>query len=227
MIKNLLFKIAKGTSMGKMGGNTFRYCSWAIPVKKLYSDKNILAFYHPSPSYENHVIVSPKRAISNLQQMNNEPCEQYFLKIWDAIRCISEEHREYHNSLAVVANGGKRQEVQQVHFHMFSNHAIVNMYVQGNNTENIVYQDENICIVEHPNPNWDVHFVIKSSSSNEVGNEEKREAYFKGVLRGIEVLNEEFKIVDRGYSLVYQCNKYCDINCSIYHIVSGNKHFDC
>ncbi len=41
MLKQLLFKIAKGPSMGKVVGKAFQHCSWAIPVKKVYSGKDL------------------------------------------------------------------------------------------------------------------------------------------------------------------------------------------
>lgn len=114
--------------MGKVVGNAFQYFSWAIPVWDVYSNKEIIAFYHPQPSYENHIIISPKRAVKNLQQMESDGFSKYFVKILEAVNEICVTHPEYNASFVIVANGGKRQEVQQVHFHIFNNHEIVNEY---------------------------------------------------------------------------------------------------
>ncbi len=225
MLKKLLFKIAKGPFMGKIVGRAFQHCSWAIPVKKVYSSKEILAFYHPHPSYENHMIISPKRAVKNLQQMSLDSYSKYFVKIWEAAKDICEMHPEYSDSFVIVANGGKRQEVQQVHFHMFTNHDIVNEYSAQEQAESVFYSDKDICVLEHPNPNWEVHFVIKPVSSSQIeGNGDDKYMYFSGILHSIDILNAEFNIVQRGYSLVYQYNKQkSDEECPIFHIVSGKK----
>ena len=225
MLKKLLFKIAKGSFMGKIAGNAFQYCSWAIPVKKVYNSREIIAFYHPQPSYENHIIISPKRAVRNLQQMMSDGFSRYFVKIWETAKDIGEMHLGYSDSFVLVANGGKRQEVQQVHFHMFTNHEIVNAYSVQEQAESVFYSDGDICVLEHPNPNWEIHFVIKPVSPSQMaGNEECKHMYFRSVLHSIDLLNDEFNIVQRGYSLVYQYNKQKgDKECPVFHIVSGKK----
>ena len=224
-VKKLLFKIAKGPFMGKIVGKAFQHCSWAIPVKKVYNSKEIIAFYHPQPSYENHMILSPKSAIRNLQEMASDRFSKYFVKIWETAKDICVMHPEYNDSFVIVANGGKRQEVQQVHFHMFTNHDIVNEYSAQEQAENIFYSDRDICVLEHPNPNWEIHFVIKPVSSSQMaGDEEYKDTYFRSILHSIDLLNVEFNVVQRGYSLVCQYNKQkSDIECPVFHIVSGKK----
>ena len=216
MLKKLLFKIAKGPFMGKIVGMAFQYFDWAIPVKKVYSSKDIIAFYHPRPSYENHIIISPKRAVKNLQQLASDNFSKYFVKILETAREICEMHPEYHDSFVLVANGGKRQEVQQVHFHMFTGREIVNEYAAQEQNESVFYSDRDIFVLKHPNPNWEVHFAIKPVSSQMAGNE--------SILYSIDLLDNEFNIVQRGYSLVYQYNgEKDDMDCPIFHIVSGKK----
>lgn len=224
MLKKLLFNIAKGPFMGKVVGSAFQHCSWAIPVKKVYNSKEVIAFYHPKPSYENHIILSPKRAVRNLQQMALDSFSLYFVKIWKAAKAICATHPEYNDAFVMVANGGKRQEVRQVHFHLFTDHEVVNEYSAQEQTKRVFYRDGDICVLEHPNPNWEVHFVVKlASSSKMAGNEEHTYAYLKSVLHSIDLLGDKFDIVQRGYSLIYQYNKENgDMECPVFHIVSGN-----
>lgn len=224
MLKKLLFKIAKSPFMGKFVGNAFQYCSWAIPVKKIYSSKEIIAFYHPHPSYKNHIIISPKRAVKNLQQMSEERYIRYFTKVWEAAQDICVRHSEFHDLFVIVANGGKRQEVQQIHFHMFTNHTIVNEYAVWEQEEDVLYSDSNICIVEHPNPNWEIHFVIKPVSlTQSAGSGENKNMYFMSVLHSIGVVDAKSSIVQGGYSLVYQHEKNGDKGFPVFHVVSGKR----
>lgn len=225
MLKRLLFRIAKGPFIGEIVGNAFQYCSLIIPVKKVYNSKEITAFYHPRPSYENHIIILPKRAVKNLQEMALDSFSHYFVKIWETVKDICVRHPEYNDSFVLIANGGKRQEVQQVHFHMFTNHEIVNEYSAWEQAESVFYSDRDICVLEHPTPNWEIHFVIKPVSTSQMeGNEEHKYTYFRNILHSIDLLNAEFNIVQRGYSLVYQYNKQkSDMECPVFHIVSGKK----
>lgn len=218
MLKRLLFKLAKGPFMGKIVGVAFEYFSWAIPVKKVYNSKETIAFHHPRPSYENHLIISPKRAARDLQQLAADSLSNYFVKLWEAAKYISVMYPEYNEFFAFVANGGKRQEVGQVHFHMFTNHEIVNEYAAVSLAESVFYSDNDICVLKHPNPNWEIHFVVKPISSSQT-----EDRYFRSVLRSIELLDVEFHIVQRGYSLVYQHDKKSDMECPVFHIVSGKK----
>lgn len=223
MLNKFLFKIAKGSFIGKMTGIVFQYGSWAIPVKKIYSSKEIIAFHHPQPSYENHIIISPKRAVKNLQQMALDRFSKYFVKVWEAVKDICTACPKYTDSFVIVANGGKRQEIQQVHFHMFTNHEIVNEYTAQGQAENIFYSDRDVCVLEHPNPNWEFHFVITPISSSETAGKEEY-SYFRSVLHCIDRLNVKFHIVQRGYSLVYQYNKQKnEKELPIFHIIAGEK----
>lgn len=226
MLKAMLLKIAKTPFMGKFVGTAFRYGSWAIPMKKVYNGKGILAFYHPCPSYENHIIVSPKRAIKNLQQMELERYSKYLVKLLEVAKDISMMHPEYHDSFTIVANGGKRQEVQQVHFHMFTKHEIVNEYTDGEQAEGVVYSDRDICILKHPEPNWEIHFLIKSNAPFPITEKEK-ERYFRSVLHGIDLLDDEFDIVQKGYSFIYRCGNMQDSGMGpVFHVVAGRKTKD-
>lgn len=219
MLKRFLFSMAKAPLMGRMVGCAFQYCSWVIPVKKRYSSEKIIAFDHPRPSYENHMILSPKRAVESLQQMESDGLSEYFAEIWKTANDISATRPGYRDGFVMVANGGKRQEVQQVHFHLFTHHPMVNEYTAQGNTEAALYRDEDICVLAHPNPNWEIHYVVSASPMKECNH-----AYFRGVLRSIRWLNNELDIVQRGYSLVYQYYKgKSDPACPVFHIVSGKR----
>ncbi|MCH5286486.1 MAG: HIT domain-containing protein [Christensenellaceae bacterium] len=225
MFRKLLFKIAKGPLMGQIVGSAFQHCSWAIPVKKVYSSTEIIAFRHPQPCYNNHLIISPKRAVKNLQQMASDDFARYFVKIWEAAQDISAMRPEYHDAFTLVANGGRRQEVQQVHFHMFTDHEMVSEYAAQGQAERVCYRDGAICVLAHPAPDWEIHYVVRpGSASFTAGSAEDQQAYFKGVLQSIDLLNARFNIIQRGYSLVYQRNKRSsDREYPVFHIVSGKK----
>ena len=194
MSKQILFNICKAPFMGKFIGIVFQYFSWAIPVKKVYSSKEVIAFCHPKPSYKNHVVIVPKRAVANLQQLMEECFCEYFIRIWEAANAICATHPEYQDSFVLVANGGKRQEVKQVHFHMFTNQDIVNA-------------------------EWEIYKMIPTTSELQLSKE-----YIQQILQSIELLDKELDIVQKGYSLVYQYEKQrSNVDIPTFYIVAGKK----
>ncbi len=201
MVKELLFRLAKSPSMGKVVGDAFRHCPWAIPVKKVRCSREVLAFCHPKPAYAAHLILSPRRAIRNLQQMAAPACAGYFACIWDTAMDICAHQTEYREAFTLVANGGRRQEVQQVHFHLFTGYDMVRPCPPpAKNT-----------LVPHPQPGWAVHYVISAD--------------FPDVLRCIDRLDAEFGIVQRGYALVYQHDCRAEVPaCPVFHIIAGKRY---
>lgn len=194
MLKQVLFHIAKAPCMGKFVGIAFQNFCRAIPVKKIYNSKDVVAFYHPKPSYQNHIVIVPKRAITNLQQLTSEGFQEYFVKLWRTVKKIYAAHPEYQDSFVLVANGGRRQEVSQVHFHMFTNHDVVNA-------------------------DWEVHIEIPPVSRGQITNE-----YCKVIMQSIDLLDMEFNIVKKGYSLVYQYDKQTsNFDIPTFHIIAGRK----
>lgn len=220
MLKSLLFKAAKSPIMGRAVGKAFQHFSWAIPVKKVYKDNKIIAFHHPKPTYENHLIITPKKAIGNLQQMAQDSLYGYFSEVLACAKCISENHTEYSEEFTLVANGGRKQEVQQVHFHMFTNHKFVNDDTKQHNES--LFADESVCVFEYPQHDWEYHYVI--APSQVTNSEEFKSRYYKNVLRSIDLLDEKFSIVQRGYSLVYQYSeRAAKALCPVFHLVSGQR----
>ena len=159
VIGKILFKIAKGRFTGNIVGLGFQYFSFAIPVKKGFNSQKVLGFFHPKPSYKEHMVFVPKKIISNLTKLTNDNNVLYFLDIWYSIQEIAIQHYGKKGIYVICANGGKRQEVQQVHFHLFKEHKIVTEYKMDKQMK-YVYSDKFIGIIEHFNPNWQIHFVI-------------------------------------------------------------------
>lgn len=214
MLKKLLFQIAKSPLMGAFVGNAFRFLSSFIPVERAFSSEKVIAFYHPQPCYKNHLLLSPKKAIRNLQALASDV--SYFETVFQAAQHLSATLPQYHNSFTLVANGGKRQEVQQVHFHMFTDHEMVNVCNIQEPASNGFYRDKNISILPHPSPDWEIHFVLQPST-------EHPQDYFKSVLQSINQLNAEYGIVSKGYSLVYQHIANTADAYPVFHIISGKK----
>lgn len=93
--------------------------SFLIPIQRLRETSTLLAFYHPQPSYPVHILIVPKRAITDLLEITPE--DQPFLV--DLFACVRELVLELHldkQGYRLIANGGSFQDIPQLRFHLIS-----------------------------------------------------------------------------------------------------------
>jgi histidine triad (HIT) family protein len=112
-----LFRIAR-TSLGRMFiGWVFAHMSFVIPVERLRETRSLVAFYHPRPSYPIHILLVPKKAIGSLTALTDgdqDFVHDLFLAVQSLVAELGLEQAGYR----LIANGGKYQEVTQLHSHV-------------------------------------------------------------------------------------------------------------
>ena len=62
-----LFSMAKTPIGDYIVGTTFESLSGALPVKRVYENDKVIAFWHPKPFWEQHILIVPKKKIKNVQ----------------------------------------------------------------------------------------------------------------------------------------------------------------
>lgn len=113
-----LFSIAKsklGTILVQLGFTTS--LRKIIPVKKVYEDEKVFAFYHPKPFWEKHIVIVPIKKISVLNQANGAD----FLIMGHICKVAAEiVNKNNFEKMGVrfLTNGGKYQKVKYLHFHL-------------------------------------------------------------------------------------------------------------
>jgi len=109
----ILFRIARIKIMGTLIGFVFAYLPFIVPVKKIMQTKKAVSFYHPAPSYPDHVLIIPRKIARNIFRLSDED----FLEIIEmGIKIRNGDNRDF----VLLINGGKRQDVMQAHFHLFT-----------------------------------------------------------------------------------------------------------
>ena len=96
-------------------GTTFESLSGALPVKRVYENDKVIAFWHPKPFWDQHVLIVPKKKIKNVVSLQDS--DMVFVnEVFKAVKIIVEQlnWKEY----TLLVNGGDRQEVNQMHFHL-------------------------------------------------------------------------------------------------------------
>ena len=114
-----LFALAKTPIGDLIIGLAFGKFSKLLPVKKLKETDKVVAFWHPKPFWEKHILIVPKRAIKKLTLLSEKDME-YVDEVFRVARELVETLGWEKEGYTLLANGGKRQEVNQLHFHLAS-----------------------------------------------------------------------------------------------------------
>lgn len=98
-------------------GWIFAHMSFLIPVKRLRETPNLLAFHHPSPSYQFHVLIVPKRQVDSLASLDAQDTA-FLTDLYAAVQSLVDE---FHlKAYRLIVNGGEYQDFPHLHFHLIS-----------------------------------------------------------------------------------------------------------
>ncbi len=98
-------------------GWIFEHMSFAIPVKRLRETETLMAFYHPKPSYEFHVLLVPKKAVSSLNEFDTKD-SAFLTELYSTVQSLIDEFQL--PAWRLIVNGGEYQDFPQLHFHLVS-----------------------------------------------------------------------------------------------------------
>jgi diadenosine tetraphosphate (Ap4A) HIT family hydrolase len=109
----LLFYIARLKVLGTLVGFAFAYFPFLVPVKKVMQNRKAVSFKHPIASYPNHILIIPRKIARNIFSLSDVD----FVEIIDMAVKI---RNDFIGDFILLINGGRRQDVMQAHFHLFS-----------------------------------------------------------------------------------------------------------
>lgn len=202
MFKQIIFKISRNKYMGKIVGFLFTYMAFLVPVKKIVNNKNLISFFHPVPSYDQHILIIPKKIIGSILDISDE---KVFEDIIRTAIDLSEKIKWENDCVILCANGGKRQDVKQVHFHLFSAKF---MY-----SDEFVRESHALAMKIEPNQK----IILRENKSKrviEIIGERKKETdcdcvhhMVFGIIQILKILNENFDLTSTGYTLKLQIDQ--------------------
>lgn len=112
-----MYLLAKTEVGALIVGIAFNRLSKILPVKKVRETKRIIAFWHPNPSWEQHIVIVPKTPIQSLADIK----PKHYTFISEALLTAGEIAKDLgweEKRWSVVTHGGKGQTVKQLHFHL-------------------------------------------------------------------------------------------------------------
>lgn len=92
-----------------------------IPSEKVYEDDEVLAFKDIQPAAPIHVLIIPKKHITNLMEVSKEDSE-LMGKIIETIQKIAKQLEIKEKGFRIISNCGpdSGQEVMHLHFHLLA-----------------------------------------------------------------------------------------------------------
>lgn len=103
------------------------YCQQIIPGKLkvdiIFETKNVMAFHHTKPYWENHVVIIPKVHIDSLTSYPNSPKlnEDFF----EAIRVVTKLFEEQFGGCRISSNIGDYQTSKHLHWYVHQGRRLV------------------------------------------------------------------------------------------------------
>ncbi len=93
--------------------------SHIIPVQRLRETQTLVAFHHPRPGYPVHVLLVPKKALGRLADLTAADSD-FLADVFKTVQDLVEEQDLEEAGYRLIINGGKYQDVAQLHFHLVS-----------------------------------------------------------------------------------------------------------
>ena len=118
-LSKILFAVAKSRIGEFVIGWSFSHMNFLIPVDRLYETERVVAFYHPKPSHQTHILIVPKHKIRSLLALTETDISIVQDVIFTAQHLVRELELE-EGGFRLVVNGGAYQDVMQVHWHLIS-----------------------------------------------------------------------------------------------------------
>lgn len=211
MLSQVILKAARHPAAGALVGWIFAHWHALLPVRRLVSTRSVLAFSHPRPSWETHVLLVPKRRVRSLVELARPAEVDLFAEILDCADAVVRKLGLAGTQHVLCANGGPRQEVGQVHFHLFAGERYVS--VPDAPAPVTIHEDADVVTYHHPAPDWAFHVVIQARSP----------AARAALPSAAACLVNQFALEQRGYTLVVADDGRGYSQCNAVHMISGGR----
>jgi diadenosine tetraphosphate (Ap4A) HIT family hydrolase len=197
-----MFSVAKSQIAGVLVRSCFAHWSFLLPLKRIRENPYIVAFYHPKPAYHHHVVIVPKKQIPNLFVLGKYP--QYAAALFTAAQEIVAAFHWEPGNYVFCANGGPRQDVSQVHFHLYAGSSPL-LSLKETKAE-LVQESETVKVVCCARSEQSLQLRLiphhRPGNSNTSGLASLDAPVFSTLLQVLPTLDQQFHLMQQGYTFV-------------------------
>jgi histidine triad (HIT) family protein len=167
----------------------------------------VVAFPHPTPTFDDHLLVVPKKAIPTFVDLLSPNNISHWVAILEAACQILKDRGWSEYSIGV--NGGAYQDVAQVHFHIYRG-MIHWRKLTDTNLLNPILSEEGSRVYPHSDPKRKLHLVICVDTSYG----------FSDLQQTVADLVERNDLIELGYTVFVETEPALDHDILL-HLVSG------
>src|SRR3990172_2539071 len=114
-----LLKIGLGLARTRIGKYLYRRIvgkmNFSLPIYRVRETQNVVAYHHPEPSYPFHVLIVPKRGLESITELG-EAEGGLLVEIIGIVKSLVDEFKLEEVGYRLIVNGGKYQQIPQLHF---------------------------------------------------------------------------------------------------------------
>jgi len=98
-------------------GWIFARMSFVLPIKRLRETETLMAFHHPKPAYQFHVLLVPKKPVISLMEFDATDTT-FLTDLYSTVQSLVDEFQL--PAWRLIVNGGEYQDFPHLHFHLIS-----------------------------------------------------------------------------------------------------------
>jgi len=118
-MKSFLLRLVRTRIGSFLIGFLFVHFSFSLPVKRLRETKTLVAFFHPQPSHNLHILIVPKLKYGSI--LDIPAGESVFTNdLFETVKSLIRQFNLEQGAYRLIMNGGDNQEVDHLHFHLIS-----------------------------------------------------------------------------------------------------------
>ncbi len=167
LLRELLFRIARGRLASLFIGAAFEHASALMPLQRVYDDRFSVIFHHPRPSWKTHLLAVPKRRIPSFAglRLQDPGIELVVLSLFEGLQRVLVARNL--QDAQVMVNGGAYQDVPQIHFHVARDTVAGKRSGQCASSQpprSLIAEYQDAVAFVHPDPTREVHVVLTTRS---------------------------------------------------------------
>jgi histidine triad (HIT) family protein len=159
MIARVLFRLSRSHLFSAVVRFGFAHLSALLPVRRVGETEQVVAFHHPRPSWQPHILFVPKVGIASLLDVRPEQVSLVRGLIQFALDTASRESFGA-DGFALLVNGGTYQDVGQLHFHLAGQPREIRYDCSVDPPGDALLATASLTAFHHPHPRRATHIVL-------------------------------------------------------------------
>jgi len=218
---SLAFSVALSPVGDVVVGQVFARAAPLLPVEKLLVNPLALVFEHPHPSWETHYLIVPRSAIKDIFTLLEPEHKKVLETVLSSIQRSLNLSKLKPPAYSLTVNGGLRQDVKQVHFHLNGERGAVAPLNHLPDSQALVLQTATYTVFNVTTAGGLHLIILPREPQPALSNWQTVPAYLVEHPLPLTELEAQFDLTARGFSVVLQELSSLESAQLIIHVTAG------